>query len=151
TGTSEGIGSLQGNGSLDIPTGRLYNLPLLFNLLKALSLKWPDRTAFEEAHASFKITGPRVNVSRLDLQGEVISLHGKGELNLDGSDIQLDFFTDWAKVEQLFPGLLSDFSREINKRLLKIEMRGKVGNVVCTKKPVPVLVDPLLNIRDKIT
>ena len=61
-GTGNGIDSLDGNGSIDLPHGHLYNLPFLLDLLKFLGLRWPDRTAFEEAHCVFAIEGNRVAV-----------------------------------------------------------------------------------------
>src|SRR5207249_1047999 len=59
------LAGLEGQGSIDVPNGRIYNLPVLLDLLKVLNLRPPDRTAFEEAHASFGIRGQRVHVNRL--------------------------------------------------------------------------------------
>ena len=41
-----------------VPSGKLARLPLLLDLLKWLGLRLPDRTAFEQAHADFRIEGP---------------------------------------------------------------------------------------------
>src|SRR5205807_9733900 len=79
-GQGGGVDGLEGNGSIDVPYSpltRLLNLPPLVALLKFLGLRWPDRTAFEEAHAVFGIHGKRVHVSKLDLLGNVISLYGQ--------------------------------------------------------------------------
>jgi hypothetical protein len=157
TGQGSDAASLDGNGSLDIPyttATRLYNLPLLLDLLKFLGLRWPDRTLFEEAHAVFGIHGNRVNITRLDLQGNVVSLWGRGDVNLDGTDIQLDFYPSWARVEQVLPPLVRSIPPAISKTLLKIEVRGKVTgepqDIVFHKKPVPGLVDPILQMRDLV-
>ena len=53
------LSGLKGNGRIDVPNGRMYNLPLLLDLLKFLGLRLPDRTAFEEAHVVFDIDGMR--------------------------------------------------------------------------------------------
>ncbi len=41
TGQGTGIDTLDGHGSIDVPSGRLYNLPLLLDLLKFLGLRGP--------------------------------------------------------------------------------------------------------------
>ena len=96
----QGFGSsaetLDGNGRVDVNHGRLYNLPLLLDLLKFLGLRWPDRTAFEDLHADFSVHGSRARVRSLKLTGNAISLIGKGEFNLDGTDLNLDFFPSSA-------------------------------------------------------
>ncbi|HEV3262988.1 MAG TPA: hypothetical protein VG013_39505 [Gemmataceae bacterium] len=142
---------LTGRGTIDIgPNGRLYNLPLLLDLLKVLGLRRPDGTAFEEAHAEFSIRGPRVLVSHVDLLGNSFSLRGQGEMNLDGSDISLDFYAIWALAVQMLPPVIKEIPEAFSRNLLKIKMRGRMGNVQCTKEPVPVLVDPVKGLLERI-
>lgn len=143
TGQGTEVHGLEGRGSVDMPSGQLYNLPLLLDLLKVLGLRVPDRTAFEEAHATFSIKGPRVSVSRLDLYGNAISLSGQGEMNLDGSDLQLDFYAVWGRIMQVLPPVFRPIPSALSQQLLKIKMRGKVDDVRCTREPVPILVEPL--------
>lgn len=143
SGRGTDINGLEGRGTIDVPNGQMYNLPLLLDLLKVLGLRPPDRTAFEEAHASFEIAGPRVHVRRLELYGSAISLSGQGEMNLDGSDLQLDFYAVWGRLVQWLPPVLKEIPPTIGQFLLKVKMRGKVGDVQFTKEPVPVLVEPV--------
>lgn len=153
-GQGDGLDSLDGNGRLDVPRGHLYNLPLLLDLLKFLGLRWPDRTMFDEAHALFDVHGARVHVNRLELLGNAISLYGNGDFRIDGSDLKLDFYPSWGRVEQLVPPSLRYIPAEIGKRMLKIEMRGKVGGepgeLKFTKRPVPMLLDPVLGVRERM-
>ena len=154
TGTSEGVKSLAGFGSLDVVAGKLYNLPLILDLLKFLGLRWPDRTAFEEVHAVFRVVGPRVGLSKLELQGNAVSLSGQGDFNLDGSDLHVDFYPTWARIEQVLPPALRATPAAVSKRFLIIEMRGKVSSnsddLKFNKRPVPILIDPLMNIRNRV-
>jgi hypothetical protein len=149
-GEGADLSRLQGEGSVHVPTGRMYNLPVLLDLLKVPGLRVPDHTAFEEAHATFGIRGSRVLVNRLDLFGNAISLSGKGEMNLDGSDINLDFYAVWGRIVQMLPPVLNKVPPAISKQLLKIQMRGRVGDVRYTNEPVPVLVEPLKELLDKM-
>jgi uncharacterized protein involved in outer membrane biogenesis len=154
-GTSAGTETLDGNGSLDVPNCKLYNLPLLLDLIKFLGLRWPDRTAFEELHAKFAIQGRQVRLSRLELYGNAVSLTGQGDFNLDGSKLNVDFYPSWARIEQLLPPSLRNVSPAVSKNFLVIEMRGKVGGdakeLIFRRKIVPGLMDPLIAIRDRIS
>lgn len=153
TGKGTGIASLEGNGSLDMPKGHLYNLPLFLDLLKFLGLRWPDRTAFDQAHAAFSIQGDRMSFSQLELYGNAVSLHGQGDMKLDGSDVRLDFIPVWGRIEQVLPPIWQPLPSTIGKNLLKIEVRGKLGNskdLRFHKKPIPGVLDPLIQIRDRI-
>jgi hypothetical protein len=154
TGQGSGIDTLDGNGHLEMPRGHIYNLPLLLDLLKFLGLRWPDRTMFDEAKADFSLRGPKVHVARLDLLGNAISLYGKGDFNLDGTDLKLDFYPSWGRIEQMVPPAFRAIPAEIGKQMLKIEMRGRVagnpGDLRFTKRPLPGIVDPFLYVRDKM-
>jgi hypothetical protein len=134
--------TLHGNGTLAVPEGKLLNLPPLLPLLKVVGLRPPDRTAFDELQANFDIEGERLHVNSLDLFGDAISLRGAGEMNLNGTDINMDFNVDWARLPQLLPTGMRQIPRAISDQLLKIKMRGDLGDLHCTKEPVPALLDP---------
>src|SRR5262249_42898768 len=116
--------------------------------------RWPDRTLFEEARALFSIHGRRVRVEHLELIGNAISLYGQGDFNLDGSDLKLDFYPTWGRVQQLMPPVLRGIPAELGKNMLQIEMRGKIGgnsdDLKFHKKPVPTLLNPLYQMRDRM-
>jgi hypothetical protein len=135
------VANLKGNGTVAVPEGKLYNLPPLLPLLKVVGLRPPDRTAFDELRAAFDIDGMRVHVNSLDLFGDAISLRGSGDLNLDGTNINLDFNADWARLPQLLPASFQPIPHAISDQLLRIKMRGDLGNLQCTKEPVPMLLD----------
>jgi hypothetical protein len=135
---------LNGAGSIDVPNGKMYNLPVLLDLLKVLNLRWPDKTAFEEARVRFAIQGKRVDVSQLDLFGNAVSLSGRGTMNLDGSDVHLDFYVIWGRVVEWLPPVIDQIPGKFSQYLLKVRMRGNIGGKVeFTKEPVPVLVEPI--------
>src|SRR5262249_21324292 len=141
-GQGTDLAGLQGRGSVDVPSGKMYNLPPLLSLLKFLNLRAPDRTAFEEAHARFTIRGQRVAISRLDLAGAAVSLGGQGDLSLDGSDVTLDFYAVLGRLPQLLPQPFKEVPRAISEQLLKIQMRGRLGDLKFSREPVPLLVEP---------
>ncbi len=148
TGKGTGKDSLEGNGSVDVPNGRLYNLPLLMDVLKFLKIRGPDHTSFEEIHAQFSIHGQRVALRNLELLGKALSLSGQGEFNLDGTDLAVDLYSNWPGLEQLTPAAIRPATSALSKNLLTIEMRGKISaeekDRKFTLKPVPGIVNPIL-------
>ncbi len=136
------ISDLKGHGQLDIPNGKLYRLPVILDLLKATGLRPPDRTAFEQAHASFAIDSGKLQVQELDLIGNAISLRGQGTVNLDGSHVNLDFNADWGPL-RVFPSSIVAIPQYISDQILKIKVRGKIGDLHFDKELMPGVVDPI--------
>lgn len=142
---------LKGWGSIDVESGKMYNLPLLLDLLKFLSLRWPDRTLFEEAHARFRIDGPRVQISRIDLLGAAVSLGGSGTVYLDSGAFTMELYAVWARIVQLSPPMIKEIWPTVSKQLLKIKMNGKIGEPPrFEREPVPGLIEPLEKVRERL-
>jgi hypothetical protein len=149
TGRGKDVQTLSGSGSIDVPKGRMYELNFLVDLLKILNLRVPDGTAFEEAHMAFTIKGDRVTINRMDLLGTPVSLGGKGQMKIDGSDLNLELYAVWARVMQVLPPIINEIPKEISKQFLKIKLQGALGVKVNTiKEPVPILVEPLKELLD---
>src|SRR5260370_2992686 len=111
------------------------SLPLLLDLLKFLGLRLPDRTAFEDAEADFTVLGRRVRMDKIDLFGNAISLRDRGEINLNGTDINMDFNVDWARLTQVLSPAMRKLPQAIRNQLLKINLRRKMGAVKLTPEP----------------
>ena len=70
-------------------------------------------------------------------------------MNIDGSDLNLEFYAVWARVMQVLPPIVNEIPQAISKQFLKIKMRGDLGvKVETVKEPVPILVDPLKELLD---
>jgi hypothetical protein len=149
-GQGADVNTLEGAGSVDVPNGKMYNLPVLLDLIKVLNLRFPDKTAFEEARIRFTVRGPRVEISRLDLFGNAISLGGQGSMTVYGTDLNIDFYAVWARVMQWSPEAIEKVWPWLSQNLLKIKVRGQIGNVQATKEPVPLLVDPVKQLLRRI-
>ncbi len=143
SGEGNDLSSLKGSGTVGVASGKLYRLPVLLDLVKAFGLRLPDRTAFEQAHLDFGIDGEHVQVRRLELYGNAISLRGQGTMNLNGSDLNLDFNADWARFGQVLPSGISALPRAISDQLLKIKLRGTLGAPRFEKELVPGVVEPV--------
>src|SRR5262249_40553937 len=122
--------------------------------LKFIGLSGPDRTTFEEFHTAFSIQGPTVTVQRIDLLGNAISLSGKGEFDLLKKEPKLDVYPMWGRIEQLLPPAIRPLPTAFSRNLLTVEVRGKVSSdpkdLKFVMKPMPVIIDPLLLMREKM-
>lgn len=144
------LGSLRGEGALDAPQARMYQLPILLDLVKALGLRVPDRTAFEQARARYTVEGSKVRFQRLDLYGNAISLRGTGTIGLEDQDTHLDFHVDLARLNQVLPAVVDEIPKAVSNQLLTLRVRGKPGNLRVDKQLLPVLNDPLRRFAEAV-
>ncbi|HEY1860139.1 MAG TPA: hypothetical protein VGG61_07285, partial [Gemmataceae bacterium] len=146
TGEGSDPGRLNGKGSVDVPNGKIYSLPLLLDLLKFLGLRLPDRTLFEEAHADFTLEGRTAKISRLNLFGNVISLRGQGSMdfaNPDAIGLNLDFNVDWARIAQVLPPTFKEVGATVSNYLYKVKVRGTSKKPEFSQEPLPMLTGPI--------
>lgn len=148
-----GESTIAGSGEIDIPTGRMYNLPIMLPLLKLLKLQAPDQTAFEEAHAKFELLGDRVTVKHLDLLGTAISLGGSGELTTDGQNLRFECYTIWSQAlhRLLNAPTRGELTGALNSNLFKIEMVKRDGGPIDYKPRVlPAVTDPVRAMVERV-
>ncbi|MFO0930123.1 MAG: AsmA-like C-terminal region-containing protein [Gemmataceae bacterium] len=146
TGEGKDIYGVKGNGRVDIPEGKMGQLPVLLDLVKAFGLRVPDRTAFEQAHMLFGIEGPQLAVRQLDLYGNAISLRGQGNVDLDGNHLNLEFTATPGRVSQILPVGFDAIPQAISQQFFKIKMHGKLGKdgpLRFDKELIPAVVEPL--------
>ncbi|MCS6863733.1 MAG: hypothetical protein RMJ56_06570 [Gemmataceae bacterium] len=132
---------VEGAGKIDVPHGRMYNLPIILDLVKVLKLQTPDKTAFEQAHAVFRLQGDRIKVDQLDLVGKAICVGGSGELDTQGDYVKFDFYTIWSKVlHEMNP--LGDITAFLSKNLFTIKLVRENGELKYKPEPVPLVTEP---------
>jgi hypothetical protein len=143
---------LQGGGNVDVLDGHLLNLPVLMPLLKTLKLQAPDKTAFEEGHATFTVRGDRVKVDHLDLLGSAISLGGAGELDTAGGYVKFEFYTIWSQtLQRWLTTPLGDVTAFVSEKLFKIEVsRGPDGKLKYDPQVVPFVTGPFKAVYDRV-
>jgi len=147
-----GVAVLTGVGQIDVPNGRLYNLPVLMPLLKLLKLQAPDQTAFEEAHAQFELRGDRLRVSQVDLIGTALSLGGAGELDLKGDEVRFEFYTVWSQaLRRWLTTPLGDVTSFLSGNLFKIEMLKSPGRAMEYRpQMLPVVTEPVKAVAERL-
>ena len=134
---------VEGTGKIDVPTGRMYNLPIMLDLVKLFKGSAPDKTAFEQAHAVFRIQGDRIKVDQLDLIGKAICVGGAGELDLSGDYVKFEFYTVWSQVlKQMINTPVGDLTAFLSKNLFTIKMERVNGELKYRPEPVPLVTEP---------
>ncbi|QEL15359.1 AsmA family protein [Limnoglobus roseus] len=143
---------LTGYGKADVDRGHIYNLPPLAALLKALKLEAPNKTAFEEAHATFTLRGDRVRVDHVDLLGSAISLGGSGEMDTTGQYVKFDFYTIWSQtLQRWLTTPFGDVTAVVSEKLFKIEVTRKPdGEMKYEPRVVPFVTDPFKAVADRV-
>lgn len=142
---------IEGIGKIDVPTGRMYNLPVMLDLVKVLKLSTPDRTAFEEAHATFHVHGDRIKVDQLDLIGKALCVGGSGELDSSGDYARFEFYTLYSEIlARLVNTPVGDVSAFLSRGLFKIKMVRDNGVTRYKPEPVPVVTEPIKAMTDRL-
>lgn len=140
-----------GSGQVDVPQGRMYNLPVLLDLVKVLKGQQPDGCAFEQAHATFDLKGDRVRVTQLDLLGSAVSLGGSGELDTDGRYVQFEFYTIWSQtLKRWLTTPLGDVTGLLSGSLFKIELTRENGKLTPKAVMLPAVTDPMRAVAERL-
>jgi hypothetical protein len=143
---------MEGSGKVDVPAGRMYNLPVLLDLTKVLKLSAPDKTAFEEAHATFRLQGDRIKVDQIDLIGKAVCVGGAGEVDTTGQFVRFEFYMLGSEIlARLVNTPVGDLSAFLSRNLfVKIKMTRENGVLKYRPEPVPAITEPVKAITDRL-
>ena len=72
---------LKGVGSGRLVEAKLYQLPLIVQLLSQLRITPNEEVAFTDGTVEFTISGDQLNFTQLQLWGSLVALHGSGTMN----------------------------------------------------------------------
>jgi hypothetical protein len=125
TGDGDSASNLSGNGQLQINPAALYEVPVVLEMLSALSrlnFAVPDRTAFKYALMSFKIHDRAFWFDPIDLVGDALALRGRGSVGF-GGDVVLDFFSRPTRSKGL---PLSGILPSLATQWVNVKVRGTI-------------------------
>jgi hypothetical protein len=142
---------VEGWGRIDVPTGRMYNLPILLELVKMFKSQTLDKTAFEQAHAVFRIQGDRLKVEQLDLIGKAVCVGGSGEMDLTGEYVKFEFYTIFSQfLKQLNNTPLGELTTLVRQNTFIIKMVRENGQLKYTPELVPKLTEPVKAVLERV-
>lgn len=152
-GNAQGPHSWDGNGWVRLYDADIYEVPVMLQLLKLLSVSRPDKTAFTSSDINYRIHGDHVYLDRINFNGDAISLRGHGEVDFRGQfsssnsrkpqpEVNMQFYTLVGRDNLRIPGI-SDLLSRASQQLLLIHVRGTLDDPRLTKEPLPVLKETL--------
>ncbi len=146
--TGQTAQTLQGKGDLHVVEGHIYQLPPLVSMLKLLSNRPPDTTAFNRCDMKFAIQGEHIHFDQLDLLGDAVSLYGKGETQFNHK-LDLTFFTLIGPTDVPIP-FWKTIAGHVSQQGLQLKVVGTFENPQTEKKALPAVNDMLEHIHSEL-
>lgn len=143
-GSRKGRHTWNGGGIVRMREADIYEVPVMVALLKLLSIRPPDKTAFDKADLDFRIQGDHIYVDRLDFRGDAITLKGSGEADWQ-RHINLQFYTMVGRDEVNVP-ILRPIIGEASRQLMLIQVGGSLDQPQLTRQAFPGLNETLQQI-----
>jgi hypothetical protein len=129
------IHSLRGEGKMRLREADVYQLPVMVAMLKVLSVRVPDSTAFTDGDIDYRVEGNHVYLDRINVKGDAVSLLGRGEANFD-RQIKLNFYTVVGRDELQLP-IVRPLLGEASRQMMQIRVDGSLDNPRVTPEAFP--------------
>jgi hypothetical protein len=129
--------TLKGQGSIRLRDADIYELPIMVSLLKILSGRVPDSTAFTKSNVDFHIQGEHVLLDNVTLSGDAVSLYGTGQMNFE-RQINLTFHSLGGN-DDYRPALLRKVMGGASQQIMQIHVEGTLDHPVTRSEAFPVV------------
>ncbi len=150
------MNSVSGRGQIQLREADIYELPVMISLLKILSIRVPDKTAFSQSDIRFRIEGNHVYFDPIDFKGDAVSLLGKGEMDFQ-RNVRLTFYPVVGR-DELYVPLVQPLLKGASQQVMLVHVDGTLQEPRTTKEAFPGvnqalrelgfdLQDPILNGR----
>ncbi|MCL2117267.1 MAG: hypothetical protein FWH27_02455 [Planctomycetaceae bacterium] len=119
--------SMRGNGELFLREADIYKLPTMQRIMQLFGVRSrdDDQSAICQSDVVFSLSGNSVTLSDVQLDGNVLSLNGTGNMDMDTMTISLDLGTQLASRESQLP-VISDLINETGRRITEIHVGGSL-------------------------
>jgi hypothetical protein len=134
-GEGRSLNGLGGLGRIELRDADIYELPLMIALLKILSVREPDQTAFSTSDIDFHIHGGHVYLTNITFNGDAFSLEGSGLLDFDNS-IRLTFRAVPGRREWHLP-VFRELIGRASEEIMMIHVGGTLQNPIRFREPFP--------------
>jgi hypothetical protein len=146
SGSGQTFQTLQGAGNLHVVDGHIYQLPPLVSMLKLLSNRAPDTTAFNRCDMKFAIQGENVHFEQINLLGDAVSFYGNGEAHFNHK-LDLTFYTLIGPTEF---SLWKTIASHVSQQSWQLKVVGTFEHPETEKKAVPAVHDMLDHIQSEL-
>ncbi len=139
-GEGKNVAALKGEGNVRVQDAELYELPQIVKILQILSVKEPDKNAFNSSSVDFQVYGDRLKLTRVALEGDALSLFGDGWLTIRDQEklIDLTFSTRLGSPSNQIP-IVSDVFGAAGDQLARIRVEGNVASPIIQQDRLPGL------------
>lgn len=140
-GNSLGTHSLRGTGSIQLRQAQLYELPVVLSLLKSLRLGSRTKAAFDSGNIDLQIMGTDIELTRIEMLGEPISLIGNGTVDSQ-RNIDLNFYSIMGKNRLNIP-VITELYRASSQQILWIHIDGSLDSPQTHRHVLPQINDSI--------
>ena len=145
-GEGRSASSLVGRGSIALSDADIYELPLMIALLKILSIRRPDKSAFCSSDIDFHVEHGRLYFDRLNFNGDAISLVGtRGEMDFQGN-VNLVFHSVVGRSDRSIP-ILGEILGGASQQIMQIRVTGTLQKPETRREPLPAVNQALQQLR----
>ena len=125
------VATLKGEGGFSLQDAALYESPQIVKILQILSVREPDQTAFDSAFVDFQVIGDRLQLKRVLLEGNALTLFGDGWLTVRDKEklIDLTLNARLGSASDQIP-IVSDFLGGVGDQLAQIRVEGALGSPI---------------------
>jgi len=141
-GACSGTHTLRGAGNIRLREADIYELPVMVALLKTLSFRRPDKTAFTASDIGYRIEGDHMYLNPINFNGDAISLKGRGAISLDRKIDKMEFYTIVGSDKRQIP-ILGTVLGEASRQILVVRVAGTLDNPQTTREAFPALNETL--------
>ncbi len=144
-GNAAGLHTLSGRGEMRLSDADIYELPVMMRLLKVLKMRPPDTTAFTNSKVLFRVEGDHVLMDYIDFSGEVISLVGEGDMNLNTA-IDLRLNSVLGRTENQLP-FLTMLARSASSQIVEFHVTGTLADPQVHREAFPTVSQALQTLQ----
>ena len=125
------VATLKGEGGFSLQDAELYESPQIVKILQILSVREPDQTAFDSAFVDFQVIGDRLQLKRVLLEGNALTLFGDGWLTVRDKEklIDLTLNARLGSASDQIP-IVSDFLGGVGDQLAQIRVEGALSSPI---------------------
>lgn len=136
-GVGYGTHTMTGKGSIRLHDADIYELPVMVSLLKILSIRQPDATAFTKSDIDFRVQGEHLLFDRINFNGDAVSLLGKGQMGFD-RQLDLTFHAMVGRDDANFHiPILRNVIGEASQQIMQIRVTGSCADPITRSEAFP--------------
>ncbi len=132
------LGSLGGQGTIQLRDANIYEAPGMIRLLRELSIRETDPEAgtFSAADIDFRLIGPQMRLDQLTFEGGAFLLKGNGVVHLDTRQMNLLMQTRLGNKRWQIPGV-SDLIGGVGDQLVQLNVHGPISDPTVARVLAP--------------